>query len=119
MASVSTRDKRVKAEIARLLKLYKDVPKERMKVVEGLIVQAARLRVLLDDMWLDITENGDVELFSQSEKQEPYERERPVARLYNNRDQGYLRIMKQLSDLFDEGEEENAKPKKRKSDGLL
>ena len=51
-----------------------------MKVVEGLIIQAARLRVLLNEMWMDISENGDYEMFSQSDKTEPYERERPVAR---------------------------------------
>ena len=44
-----------------------------MKVVEGLIIQAARLRVLLNEMWMDISENGDYEMFSQSDKTEPYE----------------------------------------------
>lgn len=67
-----------------------------------MIIQAARLRVLLDEMWIDITENGDYSLFSQSEKQEPYERERPVAKLYNSRNDSYQRIIKQLADLVPE-----------------
>lgn len=50
-------------------------------------------------MWIDISENGDVEMFSQSEKQDPYERERPIAKLFNSRDLSYQRIMKQLTDL--------------------
>lgn len=119
MTKEVSRDERVKQEIARLKKIYKDIPKERMKVVEGLIIQAARLRILLDDMWVDITENGDYELFSQSDKLEPYERERPVARLYNTRDQSYQRITKQLSDLFDEGENDDDKKTNRSSSGLI
>jgi len=73
-----------------------------LKVVDGLITQAARLRVLLDELWIDISENGDYELFTQSEKVEPYERERPAAKLYNTRDQTYQRVIKQLTDLLPE-----------------
>lgn len=84
-------------------RLFKEIPPSKLKVVEGLIIQAARLRVLLNEMWMDISENGDYEMFSQSDKTEPYERERPVARLYNTRDQSYQRVIKQLTDLLPEG----------------
>jgi len=100
MNKLKVRDALVKKEKNRLNRLFKDVPKNKLKTAEGLIIQAARLRILLDEMWIDITENGDVELFSQSEKQEPYERERPIAKLYNSRDQSYQRIIKQLTDLI-------------------
>lgn len=100
MNKLKARDTLVKKEKNRLNRLFKDVPKNKLKTAEGLIIQAARLRILLDEMWIDITENGDVELFSQSEKQEPYERERPIAKLYNSRDQSYQRIIKQLTDLI-------------------
>ena len=36
-----------KSETARLRRLYKDLPKNRKAVAEGLIAQAARLRVAL------------------------------------------------------------------------
>ena len=39
-------------------------------------------------------------MFSQSEKTEPYERERPVARLYNTMNKNYQSIIKQMSDLI-------------------
>ena len=81
-------------------RLYKDIPENQKKLTEGLIIQAARLRVLLDEMWIDITENGDYELFSQSDKQDPYERERPIAKMYNSRNDSYCRILKQLSDIL-------------------
>ena len=100
MNKLKARDTLVKKEKNRLNRLFKDVPKNKLKTAEGLIIQASRLRILLDEMWIDITENGDVELFSQSEKQEPYERERPIAKLYNSRDQSYQRIIKQLTDLI-------------------
>ncbi|PDZ96296.1 hypothetical protein CON36_22665 [Bacillus cereus] len=102
MANVAEREAQVNKEKNRLRGLFKDIPHSKLKVVEGLIVQAARLRVLLNEMWVDISENGDYEMFSQSDKTEPYERERPVARLYNNRDQAYQRIIKQLTDLLPE-----------------
>lgn len=94
------RERLVKKERERLNRLYKNIPANQKKLTEGLIIQAARLRVLLDEMWIDITENGDYDLFSQSEKQEPYERERPIAKMYNSRNDSYCRIIKQLSDIL-------------------
>lgn len=94
------REKLVKKEEKRLLEIYKDLPSEKLKVATGLIVQAARLRVMLNYMWEDIQENGEYDLFQQSDKAPPYERERPIARLYNTRDQSYQRAIKQLSDLL-------------------
>ena len=41
-------------EKERLQVLYKDIPSNKLKVVDGLIIQAARLRVMLDYMWEDI-----------------------------------------------------------------
>lgn len=102
VSKLKERDKRVEKEQKRLLKLFKDIPENKKKAVQGLIIQASRLRVLLDEMWADISENGDYEMFSQSERQEPYERERPVAKLYNSRDVSYQRVIKQLTDLMPE-----------------
>lgn len=96
---IDEREERVLKEQRRITRLFKDIPPNKKKVVEGLIVQAARLRIMLDDAWDDINENGDVELFQQSPNVEPYERERPVAKLFNARDGAYQKIMKQLSDL--------------------
>ncbi len=94
----------------RLKALYKDIPQDKLKVVDGLITQAARLRVLLDVMWEDIKENGDVEKFQQSASVEPYDRERPVAKLFNARDGAYQKIIKQLSDLLPKEKEDLSAP---------
>lgn len=97
---LKAREALVANERERLAELYKEIPEKQKKIVEGLVIQAARLRILLDEMWVDITEKGDYEMFSQSEKQDPYERERPVAKLYNSRNDSYYRIIKQLSDFL-------------------
>lgn len=57
------------------------------------------MRIMLEIYEADIDENGYIEMFSQSEKTDPYERERPVARLYNTMNKNYQSIIKQLTDL--------------------
>lgn len=103
MDKLEERDLLVKKEISRLKKLFKEIPKNKMKVAEGLITQAARLRILLDDNWEDISTNGDYEAFSQGD-QSPYDRKRPVADLYNNRDKSYQTAIRQLIDLLPDDE---------------
>lgn len=88
------------SEIRRLKRLYSKIPANKKALADGLIVQAARLRVRLNKLWLDIEENGETELFSQSEKTEPYERERPSARLFTSTDKNYQSIIKQLNDML-------------------
>lgn len=95
-----TKEERITREEKRLRKSYKDLPKDKMQVVEGLIRRAAFMRVTLEYMEKDLDENGFVEMFTQSEKTEPYERERPVARLYNTMNKNYQNIIKQLTDLL-------------------
>lgn len=102
-----TKDERVKKEIRRLKRIYKDLPKDTLMVVEGLIVEAADLRIRLEDIREDLDVNGYDEMFSQSEQQEPYERERPQARRYIAMNKNYQSIMKQLGDYI-------AKPEPKK-----
>lgn len=106
MADLKIRNEKVAAEEKRLNDLFYDLTDDKKKVVSGLVTQAARLKILLDEMWIDISEKGDYELFSQSENQIPYERERPVAKQYNARDQSYQRIVKQLTDYLPEEKRE-------------
>ncbi|MBG9599978.1 hypothetical protein ABE17_24400 [Bacillus mycoides] len=109
-----TKEERVNKEITRLKRIYKEMPKDTLLVVEGLIVEAADLRVRLEDIRKDLDENGYDEMFSQSENQEPYERERPQARRYISMNKNYQSIMKQLGDYVPKIPPE---PKK-KSDGF-
>lgn len=108
-----SKDKRIKKEIRRLRKIYKDIDKDNQAILEGLIQRAAYMRVTLEDWEIDIMENGYYEMFTQSEKTPPYERERPVARLYNTMNKNYQSIIKQLSDLVPKPD-----TKKEKDDGF-
>ena len=102
----TTKDERIKKEVRRLNRIYKDIDKDNKAIIEGLIQRAAYMRVALEDWEEDIIENGVTEMFTQSEKTEPYERERPVARLYNTMNKNYQSIIKQLSDLVPKSEPE-------------
>lgn len=91
----------VESEVKRLTEIYSELPPKKFALAEGLIVQAARLRVRLDKLWKEIEANGDVEFFTQSkEKSDPYERERPVAKVFTATDKNYQAIIKQLDTML-------------------
>ncbi len=95
-----TRDERILKEERRLKKIYKDIDKDKKAIIDGIIKRASYMRIALEDWEEDIIENGVTEMFTQSEKTEPYERERPVARLYNTMNGNYQKIIKQLNDIL-------------------
>lgn len=95
-----TKTERINAEEKRLRKSYTDIPPESATVTDGLIRRAAYMRITLEDYEKDLDEKGYVEPFSQSPNTPPYDRERPVARLYNSMNKNYQSIIKQLNDLL-------------------
>lgn len=90
---------KIKREITRLNKIYKDLEQKKKDTVQGLIQRMAYMRITLDDFEIDLDKGGFVEWFSQG-TQEPYARKRPVADLYNTMNTSYQKIVKQLSDLI-------------------
>ena len=58
-------------------------------------------------IWTDLQENGEVELFAQGD-QEPYERERPASRIYTAANKSYQSIIKQLNDMIPKEAETSA-----------
>ena len=87
-----------KKEYMRLSKLYENIPDNKRKLVDGLIWQAARLRVSLDNLWEDIKANGEAEVFKQGS--DAFKRERPEAKLFTARDKSYQAVIKQLNELL-------------------
>ena len=87
-------------EVERLTEIYKGLPPKQFALAQGLIIQAARLRVRLDKLWNELNEKGETEWFTQSEKTEPYERERPASRTFTATDKSYQSIIKQLNDMI-------------------
>jgi hypothetical protein len=91
---------RITKEVNRLQKVYGNIPDALIEPAQGLIKRAAYMLVTLEDYETDLDAGGYVEKFTQSEKTAAYERERPVARLYNTMNKNYQSIMKQLSDML-------------------
>lgn len=114
-----TKDERVQLEVARLKKIFNELPEDTLTVVEGLIIEAADMRIRLEDIRKDLDENGYDEMFSQSEHQEPYERERPQARRYVALNKNFQSIMKQLGDYIPKPDPKNKDDEDDKLDELL
>lgn len=94
-----------KSEAKRLTEIYENLPPKRFAVAQGLIEQAARIRVNLDKLSSDIAENGMTEMFRQSDKVEAYKKTRPEADLFIKLDKNYQSIIKQLNDMIQNDEE--------------
>ena len=102
------KSKRIKKEERRLNQIFVSVPDNKKKTVEGLIKRAAFMRASLEDFEADLDQDGFVEMFRQGDRQEPYERKRPVADLYNTMNTSYQKIIKQLTDLLPEENRDSA-----------
>lgn len=87
-----------KSEIKRLTQIFQSLPKNKLELVDGLIVQAARERVRIDKHYKDMQETGETEMFCQSERVEPYLRKRPVTDLYQTAQANYRSILALLLD---------------------
>lgn len=99
--------KDIKKEENRLKKIYSEIEDRRKNTIAGLIQRAAFMRVQLDELEAELNLNGFTEKFSQGD-QDPYDRERPAARIYNSMNSGYQKIIKQLTDLLPR---DDARPK--------
>ena len=89
-----------KSEIERLTKIYETLPPKQLALAQGLIVQAARIRVRLDELSADINEHGMTEIFQQSEKCNAYSRTRHEAELFVKLDKNYQSVIKQLDGMI-------------------
>lgn len=95
-----TKDQRIREEKTRLKRIYANLPKDAAGTVQGLIDQAAFMRIECEEMQADLQKNGWTEMFSQSEKVEPYERARPIGQTYNSTNANYQKIIRQLTMLL-------------------
>jgi len=93
------KEKRIKKEKNRLNKIYKNIETKRKDTVKGLIERCAFMRVSLEDLEENLNKYGFTEKFSQG-NQDPYDRKRPVAEMYNSMNANYQKAIKQLTDLL-------------------
>lgn len=96
----TTAKSREQAEYDRISILYQNIPSNKRTLVDGLLWQAARLRVQLDDLYEDLQKNGNTEMFKQANDGVEFPRERPESKIFAARDKSYLSIIKKLDELL-------------------
>jgi len=96
--------RKIRTEIARLNKIFNDLPANKLNLAKGLIESASFMKVTLSDMEKDLLKNGSVGYYSQSPDLPTFERTRPVAQLYNTMNKNYQTIIKQLTDMLPKDE---------------
>ncbi len=92
------KEDKIKKEINRIKKLYRDFNKDKARVLEGLIKEAAFMKVELEELRNDLLVTGLTELFVQGEQ--CFNRERPESKLYTSFIQRYSQVMKQLIEML-------------------
>lgn len=90
------REKKIKQEINRIKKIYKDLPKDKIKVIDGLIVEASFMKLVLEELREDLFKNGTTEMYENGPQ--VVKRERPESKIYLTTIQRYSQVMKQLID---------------------
>ena len=83
-----------------LIEQCSEMDPSRKEIARGICKMAAFAYVEALGIMDDILENGWVEMFSQSEKTEPYERERPVSGIMLRLFEKYTKSISQLNNML-------------------
>lgn len=89
---------RIKKEMRKLRRLFKTLPKDKQKAAEGLINEAAFMRVTLEETRYIIDHEGVLEHFEQGSQK--FLREHPATKVYNTMINRYAAVCKQLFDMI-------------------
>ena len=90
--------KKIKTELTRLKKVFTDLPKDKRKIVDGLIQEAAFMRATLEETREIVDREGVIELFEQGAQR--FLREHPATKVYASLVNRYSAVVKQLIDLL-------------------
>jgi hypothetical protein len=99
------KNQRVQAEIGRLSDIFKDLPSQQVKLAKPLIERAGFMKVSLEDLEKDISENGEVIAYDNGGGQKGI-RTNPAVNIYTTTVKIYAAIIKQLAGLSGEFEPE-------------
>ncbi|MBC2722332.1 hypothetical protein [Desulfosporosinus sp.] len=97
-----TKEERIKKEIQRLKRLFKNMPKETMNRVLSLITNAAFMTITLEDLQETINREGTVSEYKNGENQFGTKKS-PEVEIYNTMVKNHMSIIKQLTDLTPQG----------------
>lgn len=96
------KEKQIKKEMLKLKRLFKNLPKDKMKAADGLIQEAAFMKVTLEETRHVIDQEGILEKFEQGAQK--FMREHPATKVYNTMIQRYTTVCKQLFDMIPDPE---------------
>src|SRR5690606_25223357 len=102
VSATEEKAKKIKAELTRLKKVFKDLPEDKRRIVDGLIQEAAFMRATLEETREIIDREGVIELFEQGAQR--FLREHPATKVYASLINRYSAVVKQLIDLLPDGE---------------
>lgn len=97
----------IKEEYRRLIKLYEELPAGRLELVRKLIANAAFIGVKLDDLALNLHENGFSSTYKNGKRQSGT-KATPEAQQYNSMIKNYSNILKQLDSMLPRKNDDNA-----------
>lgn len=100
------KEKLRKKELAKLNRIFKNLPDEKKKLAEGLKAQAAFMVATLAELQEIMNRDGPVELFEQGSQR--LLREHPAAKTYNTMVRNYTAVCKALFDLLPDEERKDA-----------
>src|SRR5690625_1063558 len=92
------KEKRIQKEKDRLDNIFSILDEDKINVAEGLISEAAFMRVTLEDLKDEINENGTVDIMPQGEYS--IRRQSPEVQVYNTMIQRYNTTYKELFSLL-------------------
>jgi ADP-heptose:LPS heptosyltransferase len=96
------KDRQTKKEMLKLRRLFKNLPKDKMKAADGLIQEAAFMKVTLEETRYIIDTEGILENFEQGSQR--FKREHPATKVYNTMINRYSAVCKQLFDMIPDPE---------------
>jgi len=96
------KEKQIKKEMLKLKRLFKNLPKDKMKAADGLIQEAAFMKVTLEETRYIIDHEGVIENFEQGAQR--FKREHPATKVYNTMINRYSNVCKQLFDMIPDPE---------------
>jgi DNA-binding MurR/RpiR family transcriptional regulator len=102
-----TKDLRIKKEIARLRKIFANLPKDKIDTAASLIRNAAFMTITLDDLQSAMNENGVISEYQNGENQWGTKKS-PEVEIYNTMIKNHMAIIKQLCDMLPDDKAKDA-----------
>ena len=102
-----SKDERTNKEFGRLKRIFKDLSKDKKDIVISLIHNAAFMTITLEDLQVQINENGVMSEYRNGENQWGTKKS-PEVEIYNTMIKNHTAIIRQLEDLLPDVKAEEA-----------